>query len=109
MRYVPVFIKTENQLNKILRNQKKSRTDMGVLFVSLWDEQSEALIKEVRKMKEDSPPPGHGKPLYVVNSFMMPHAFVIFKTTKIPHLVQFKKGVMESEDYLGMIYEELGL
>ena len=84
---------------------------MGVLFVSLWDDQSEALIKILRdiKSRDIANQDFNKKPLYVVNSFMMPHAFVIFKTTKVPHLIQFKKGVMESEDYLGMIYKELGL
>jgi len=107
--YHPVFIRTENQLNKILRNQKKTKQDMGVLFVSLWDDHSKELIKRVRKMKANAYFDGKLKPLYVVNSFMMPHAFVIFKTTKVPHLVQFKKGSMESEDYLTMVYKELGL
>ena len=105
--YAPIFIRTENQLNKILRNQKKTKQDMAVLFVSLWDDHSKELVKRLRKMKiQDS---DRRKPLYVVNSFMMPHAFVIFKTTKVPHLVQFKKGSVESEDYLSMVYKELGL
>jgi len=107
--YAPVFVRTENQLNKILRNQKKTKQDMGVLFVSLWDDHSKELVKKVRKMKTNGSESGKTKPLYVVNSFMMPHAFVIFKTTKVPHLVQFKKGSVESEDYLTMVYKELGL
>jgi hypothetical protein len=44
-----------------------------------------------------------------VDSFTMPHAFVIFKTTKLPHLVLLKRGGVESEDYLSKIYHELGL
>ena len=101
--YAPVFIKTENQLNKVLKHQKKTKQDLGVLFVSLWDTHSEELVKLLREKNVQ-----RGKPLYVVNSFTMPHAFVIFKTQKVPHLVQFKRGSVESEDYLSMIYKELG-
>jgi hypothetical protein len=107
--YSPVFIRTENQLNKILRNQRKTKQEMGVLFVSLWDDHSKELVEKVRGMKTDGPVNRKLKPLYVVNSFMMPHAFVIFKTSKVPHLVQFKRGSMESEDYLSMVYKQLGL
>mgnify|MGYP003146650327 FL=1 len=102
--YSPVFIKTENQLNKVLRQQKKTKQDLGVLFVSLWDRHSEELTERLKHLKTNSK-----KPLYVVNSFTMPHAFVIFKTSKVPHLVQFKRGSIESEDYLSRIYQELGL
>lgn len=101
--YAPVFIKTENQLNKVLKHQKKTKQDLGVLFVSLWDTHSDELVKLLREKNVQ-----RGKPLYVVNSFTMPHAFVIFKTQKVPHLVQFKRGSVESEDYLSMIYKELG-
>ena len=101
--YSPVFIKTENQLNKVLRQQKKTKQDLGVLFISLWDKHSEDLVRKLKFLKTNSK-----KPLYVVNSFTMPHAFVIFKTSKVPHLIQFKRGSVESEDYLSMIYQELG-
>tara|TARA_R110002074_G_scaffold127756_10_gene267542 strand:- start:1576 stop:1902 length:327 start_codon:yes stop_codon:yes gene_type:complete len=108
MQYTPVFLKTENELNKVLRKQKQARNPLGVLFVSLWDDHSKKLVKELK----DKPlnPNGRTKPLYVVDSYTMPHAFVIFKTTKLPHLVQFKKGRgVESEDYLSKVYQELGL
>ena len=105
--YQPVFLKTENELNKVLKLQKKSRHDMGVLFVSLWDPHCETLIKKLKKRVIKNTV--KSKTVYVVESFTMPHAFVIFKTTKLPHLVQFKKGVVESEDYLSKVYEALGL
>ena len=103
--YSAIFLKTENELNKVLRRQRKTKNDIGILFVSLWDDQSEKLVKEIRRNLWGD----KGKPLYIVDSFKMPHAFVIFKTTKIPHLIQFKRGGLESEDYLSKVYEELGL
>ena len=102
--YSPIFIKNENQLNKVLKFQRKTKQDLGVLFVSLWDQHSEQLVDRLKQKRVSGK-----KPLYVVNSFTMPHAFVIFKTSKVPHLIQFKKGTLESEDYLSMIYKELGL
>jgi len=106
--YRPIFLKTENQLNKILRQQKRTRSDMAVLFLSLWDEKSMELMTELEKLENPSPL-GTPTPLYVVDSFTMPHAFVIFNTTKLPHLVQFKRGKCDSEDYLSRVYRELGL
>ena len=111
--YKPVFLRTENQLNKVLKNQKKSRHDLGVLFLSLWDDHSQKLLDLLKDrsemLNEEGARPRRTKPLYVVDSFTMPHAFVIFKTSKLPHLVQFKRGSIESEDYLSRVYKELGL
>ncbi len=105
--YSPIFLRTENQLNKLLKTQRKSRKDWGILFVSLWDDASKTLVETINsKLPTDEE---KSKPLYIVDSFKMPHAFVIFKTTKIPHLIQFKRGGLESEDYLSKVYEELGL
>ena len=108
MQYTPVFLSTENELNKVLRKQRQSREQLGVLFVSLWDEHSRTLVNTLKKSYTN--PKSRTKPLYIVDSYTMPHAFVIFKTTKLPHLVQFKgrKG-LESEDYLSKVYQELGL
>lgn len=103
--YSPIFLRTEHELNKALKKQRRSRTDLGILFTSLWDNQSNVLIKEIREKL-----PRRGQtPLYIVDSFKMPHAFVIFNTSKLPHLIQFKRGVLKSEDYLSKVYEELGL
>jgi hypothetical protein len=101
----PIFLRTENQLNKVLKQQKRLKSSIGVLFCSLWDPYSEKLVEDIRlKLTQENK-----KPLYIVDSFTMPHAFVIFKTTKLPHLVQFNRNGMASEDYLSKVYEELGL
>jgi hypothetical protein len=103
--YSPIFLRTEHELNKALKKQRRGRTDLGILFTSLWDDQSKALIKEIcEKLPRRS-----STPLYIVDSFKMPHAFIIFNTSKLPHLIQFKRGVLQSEDYLSKVYEELGL
>ena len=103
--YSPVFLTTENQLNKVLKQQKKFKIPMGVMFISLWDKPSQRLVRRLKSSLTSK----EGKPLYIVDSYTMPHAFVIFKTTKLPHLVQFNKVGMVSEDYLPKVYEELGL
>ena len=100
--YNPIFLKTENQLNKVLKAQRKNGERIALLFTSLWDPNCTKLVS---KLKECN---GH-KPLYVMDSFTMPHAFVIFKTTKLPHLVKLGRGHTESEDYLKHVYEILGI
>jgi len=112
--YSPIFLSTENHLNKVLKKQKKTKHSMAILFTSLWDENSLDLIE---KLKRDNAMANlYGletgrdtRPLYVVNSFLMPHAFVIFNTFKIPALVKLIRDSVKCEDYLPMIYEELGL
>jgi len=78
---------------------------MGVMFISLWDNHSKKILKRIKSTLTSK----EGIPLYIVDSYTMPHAFVIFKTTKLPHLVQFNKVGLTSEDYLPKLYEELGL
>jgi hypothetical protein len=102
--YYPVYLKSENELKKVLKNQRKSRREIGILFISLWDKRSQSLLEDLKTVENR-----RGLPLYVVDSFKMPHAFVIFSSTRLPHLIQFTKLGMESEFYLSRIYNELGL
>jgi len=122
--YSPIFLGTENELNKVLRRQKKTKHSIAILFTSLWDDKSSDLVEALKK--DNAMANLHGseggiqrktlkfiggdtRPLYVTNSFLMPHAFVIFKTFKIPALVRLSRDSVKCEDYLPKIYEELGL
>ena len=96
-----IFIGVETQLNKILRDQRKSKENTRILFVSLWDEWANILVDSLENYEDDVP-------LYVVNSFMMPHAFTIFKVTKAPCLLTLLKDRYQKEDHLPRIYKELG-
>ena len=98
------FLSKENDLNKILKRNKRSKEDMSILFISLWDEYSTKLVERLKEKYEKSK---RGEKLYVVDSFKMPHSFVIFNSTKIPHLVQIRKDAVVSEDYLPMIMKSL--
>jgi hypothetical protein len=109
MKYNPIFLRTENELNKIIKRQRKTKYDFGILYVSLWDKHSQTLVDAIKKKLSNPAPNKRTKPLYIVDSFTMPHAFVIFKTTKLPHLVQFNRNGMESEDYLSKVYYDLGV
>jgi hypothetical protein len=100
MKYRPVFLRTENQLNKLLKRQKKTGEQLTILFISLWDDWCSELVGKINHSKE-------GHPLYIVDSFAMPHSFVIFNSFKLPHLVKLKKGNVSSEDYLPNIYKVL--
>ena len=98
------FLNKENDLNKIIKNQRKNRNNISFLFVSLWDEHCTALVDAIKeKYNEDSP----GEELYVVDSFNMPHSFIVYNTTKLPHLVQVKREGYRSEDYLPRVMRKL--
>lgn len=98
------FLKKENDLNKIIKRQKKDKTPINILFISLWDRHSNDLMK---KLQETYGGRETGQPLYIVDSFRMPHSFVIYNTTKLPHLVRLNKGGLYSEDYLSMVERSL--
>ena len=97
------FLNKENDLNKLLRNTKKIRNDISILFVSLWDDYCSSLVEKLQEKYHQT----NGENLYIVDSFRMPHSFVIFNTTKVPHLVQMRTDKVISEDYLPMIMKTL--
>ena len=98
------FLKKENDLNKIIKQQKRERYPINILFTSLWDKHSQELVG---KLKEEYGEIEKGQPLYIVDSFHMPHSFVIYNTTKLPHLVRLSRKGLQSEDYLSMVEKAL--
>ena len=98
------FLKKENDLNKIIRSYKKERNPLNILFVSMWDKHSNTLLAKLKEKYKDNE---RGHPLYIVDSFRMPHSFVIYNTTKLPHLVRLTKKGVQSEDYLSMVMKNL--
>lgn len=97
-----LHLKKEHSLNKILKKQKAVNNSVRILFVSLWDSYSNNLLEKLEQTTKETE-----KDLYVVDSFHMPHSFVIFNTTKLPHLVTIDGRKMKSVDYLPKIYEAL--
>ena len=98
------FLQRENDLNKILKDQKRNKFIVYFLFTSLWDDACTNLVSALKEKYQNSE---EGVRLYVINSFTMPHSFVIFKTTKLPHLVMIRKDKVSTLDYLPMIYAKL--
>ena len=98
------FLEKENDLNKIIRTHKKNQDSFSVLFISLWDNYCGSLVDKLKQTYGDAK---DGKPLYVVDSFNMPHSFVIYNTTKVPHLVDLSDKGIYSEDYIPMIHKRL--
>lgn len=99
-------LKKENDLNKILKAHRKDPSTLRILFVSLWDDYSTDLVEELKNKEENS---SKKYPLYVVDSYNMPHSFVIYKTTKVPQLVKLDRNRVIIEDYLPRIYTLLGI
>tara|TARA_R110000796_G_C14335451_1_gene409666 strand:- start:198 stop:518 length:321 start_codon:yes stop_codon:yes gene_type:complete len=98
------FLKKENDLNKIIKQQKRDRLPLNILFTSLWDKKSQDLVTKVKEKYEHIE---NGQPLYIVDSFHMPHSFVIYNTTKLPQLVRLSRKGISSEDYLSMVEKAL--
>tara|TARA_R110002051_G_scaffold289537_2_gene352610 strand:+ start:646 stop:978 length:333 start_codon:yes stop_codon:yes gene_type:complete len=103
--YNLVFLKKENDLNKVLKKFKREPRRCSILFISLWDKWCEKLVTD---LKESYPEyRERAEPLYVVDSLKMPHSFVIYGTNKTPHLIQLRRDQVVSEDYLPRVYKSL--
>lgn len=105
-----VYVKTENALKKLIKEQKKSGHNLNVLFISQWDDVCEHLLERL----EERAPNLSGMPeLHVVNSFDTPHSFVIWNTTKVPALVQVrsrdKKTQVRKTEHVTDVYKRLKL
>ena len=96
-----IFLDKENQINRVIKDQKKAGRTMRILFVSLWDKWANTLVDSLEDYERYSP-------LHVVNSFTMPHAFVIYNVTKTPALVTLYRDRYTKEDHIPNIYKELG-
>ena len=103
-----ISLTKENQINKILKRYRKSGVgEIYVLFTSLWDGWSKALVNKLEREYGDNKQAEDAVPIYVLDSFNTPHSFKIFKTTKVPHMIRISKSGLYSEDYLPRIYENL--
>jgi hypothetical protein len=98
------FLQKENDLNKIIKRHKREQYTISILFVSLWDVHCQGLVAKLVEKYGDST---KGEPLYIVDSFHMPHSFVIYETTKLPHLVKLRKDRVVSQDYLPLVMKRL--
>ena len=100
------FLRKENDLNKIIRANRREPKKFRLLFISLWDDYCTALVE---RLKEEEVNSSQKLPLYVVDSYNMPHSFVIYNTTKVPQLVTVDKHKVSVEGYLPRIYTSLGI
>ena len=98
------FLQRENDLNKVIKIQKRDKSKLKILFVSLWDEWSTKLVDSIKSRYGAN---DEGEPLYIVDSFSMPHSFVIYGTTSAPQLVALHKDKVIVEDRLPVIYYNL--
>lgn len=94
----------ENQINKLIKDQKFSKKKSYFLFVSLWDDVCSSLLKEL----ENNPP---NFEVNVVNSFDTPHSFVIWGVTKTPTLITLDAGgrKVNVSEHVTDIYKRLKL
>ena len=119
------YIFKENELNKILKKQRNSNSRVSFLFVSPWDKNCVSLVKLISKRYgiENAVIKTHGDDLtasrlrtepndnladmYIIDSFITPHTFVIFKIKKTPTLVTLDHSGVQKEDYLPLVYRKI--
>ncbi len=104
-----IYLTKENQINKVLREQKKNKSKIKILFTSLWDKWSERLLETVADYHCQTGLKDLEGTLYIVDSFNMPHSYVIFGIKNVPALVSIDQDSISVENYLPMIYKGLGL
>lgn len=96
------YLTRENQINKVLKIQRKEKAPVRILYMSEWDDTCRSLNQALASYE--------GGELFVVDSFNMPHSFVIFGVTSTPTLITLSAdNKVTKESYTPMIYEELGL
>ena len=96
---------TENSFNKLFKKASRGEEDLMFLFLSPdYDE-------TCRRLREYLSEGNHKlkNKLYLVNSFITPHAFSAYNTTKVPCLVSVINRKRKSESYLPFIYNSLGV
>ena len=69
------FLKKENEINKLFKDQKISGRREAILFTSLWDKYSISLLDNLTTK-------GSKLPITVVNSFDTPHSFIISSSSR---------------------------
>ena len=47
------FLYKENDLNKLIKKNKKDRRNISILFLSLWDVYSQSLADQLKEKYED--------------------------------------------------------
>jgi len=102
--YALKFLRRENDLNKVIKSQKRDRSKLKILFISLWDDWS---LKLVEALKEKYGSSTEGERLFIVDSFSMPHSFVIYGTSSVPQLVALNRDKVTVEARLPVIYHNL--
>ncbi len=98
------FVSKENELNKLIRAQKRERDDLIILMISLWDDTCTRLMsKLINKYSHIN----EGRVVHVIDSFTLPHSFVIYNVTQSPALVYINSKDTKVIDYIPSIYEFL--
>jgi len=96
----------ENELNKLIKEQKQYGSKEFILFTSLWDTVSDKVLEAIK----NKPP---RVSLSVINSFDTPHSFVIWGVKKTPCLVVLEGRGREKRltvtDHVTDIYKRLRL
>lgn len=100
------FVKRENDLNRLIKGQKRDRDDLILLYISLWDTPCTAMMS---KLIDTYAHVLEGRVVNIVDSFSLPHSFVIHQVTTAPTLVYVTSKSTRKYTYIPEIWDFLGL
>jgi len=82
-------IRTENQLNKIIKNCRQNNKSAIFLIRSPWDPVSDMIINELESSKDNLKPRVDDLDYFEIDYFELPHAYCIFRA-RTPSLVSLR-------------------
>lgn len=94
-------VKTENQLNKLIKSCRQANESAIFFITSPWDSKSDMIREELEALNRDS------LTIFEVDYFELPHAFCIFRAIT-PSLVRIRGKRTEVLDNTISIRTALG-
>lgn len=92
-------LQTDSEVNEVLKSKK--RTDIMVLYHSLWDKRCSTILGMAEKWAEQE----GDETLYLINSWDTPECFSSFSITSVPSLLTTKKGRVSVQVEYSNLYQ----
>ena len=88
-------VEREGVINSLVKNKRKE--DFTLFYYSLWDDRSDKVNNAMTEWVDKNP--NSSEVVHTVNSWDLPHSFMVFSVTTVPALVTCRKGRIRVETY----------
>ena len=88
-------VEREGVINSLDKNKRKE--DFTLFYYSLWDDRSNKVNNAMTEWVDKNP--NSSEVVHTVNSWDLPHSFMVFSVTTVPALVTCRKGRIRVETY----------